>query len=75
MEAALRIAAQKFGGRVEITGSAAFRERATRQAVRLGIRVVDADLAAIVADEQASMRADQTRLSTESVGESGRGGG
>ena len=75
VEAALRIAAQKFGGRVEITGSAAFRERATRQAVRLGIRVVDADLAAIVADEQASMRADQTRLSTESVGESGRGAG
>ena len=73
VEAALRIAAQKFGGLVEITGSAAFRERAARQAVRLGIRVADADLAAIVADEQASMRADRTRLSTESVDESGRG--
>jgi len=37
---------------VDITGSAEFRERAARQAVRLGIEVVDADLQAVVQDER-----------------------
>ncbi|MHB1691116.1 MAG: LPD7 domain-containing protein [Thiomonas sp.] len=59
LEAALRIAAQKFGGTVDITGSSEFRERAARQAVRLGIEVANADLAAVVADEQAKVQ--QTR--------------
>jgi len=59
LEAALRIAAQKFGGKVDITGSSEFRERAARQAVRLGIEVANADLAAVVADEQAKVQ--QTR--------------
>ena len=44
LEAALRVAAQKFGGSVDITGSADFRERAARTAARLGITVRDPDL-------------------------------
>ena len=44
LEAALRVAAQKFGGHVDITGSADFRERAARTAARLGIGVRDHDL-------------------------------
>ncbi|CDW92579.1 MULTISPECIES: TraI/MobA(P) family conjugative relaxase [Thiomonas] len=52
LEAALRMAAQKYGGKVDITGSSEFRERAARQAVRLGIEVMDADLQAVVQDEQ-----------------------
>ncbi|EQD34460.1 Relaxase/mobilization nuclease family protein, partial [mine drainage metagenome] len=43
-EAALRIASQKYGGKVDITGSSEFRERATREATRLGIRVLNGDL-------------------------------
>ena len=56
LEAALRLAAQKYGGKVDITGSSEFRERAARQAVRLGIKVTNADLQAVVADEQAKQR-------------------
>jgi hypothetical protein len=59
LEAALRMAAQKFGGKVDITGSAEFRERAARQAVRLGIKVVDADLQQVVLDERARMQAQR----------------
>ena len=55
LEAALRMAAQKYGGKVDITGSSEFRERAARQAVRLGIKVANADLQVIMADEQAQM--------------------
>ncbi len=55
LEAALRVAAQKYGGKVDITGSSEFRERAARQAVRLGIKVANEDLQAIVLDEQARM--------------------
>lgn len=44
LEAALRVAAQKFGGSVDITGSVDFRERAARAAARLGIGVRDPDL-------------------------------
>lgn len=44
LEAALRIAAQKFGGSVSITGTDDFRAQATRTAARLGIAVRDADL-------------------------------
>jgi hypothetical protein len=40
----LLLAAQKFGGEVYITGAADFRERAARQAARMGIRVADQDL-------------------------------
>ena len=52
LEAALRIAAQKYGGKVDITGSSEFRERAAREAVRLGIEVANADLQQIVIDAQ-----------------------
>ncbi len=51
LEAALRIAAQKYGGKVDITGSSEFRERATRQASRLGIQVLNGDLQGIVQNE------------------------
>ena len=53
--AALRIAAARFGGAVSLTGSGEFRGRMARRATREGIRVVDADLARIVMDEQARM--------------------
>ncbi len=43
VEAALRIAAQKYGA-VDITGSTAFREQVARAAARLGIQVRDTDL-------------------------------
>ena len=52
---ALKIAAARFGGAVSLTGSGEFRERMARQATREGIRVVDADLARIVTDEQTRM--------------------
>ncbi|MHB8413795.1 MAG: TraI/MobA(P) family conjugative relaxase [Acidiferrobacteraceae bacterium] len=52
LEAALRVAAQKFGGRVDITGSADFRERAARTAARLGIGVRDQDLQPIWQQER-----------------------
>ena len=50
--AALRTAAAKWSGRVQISGSSDFRERAARQATRDGIWVEDADLASIVEDER-----------------------
>lgn len=53
LEAALRVAAQKYGGKVDITGSAEFREQAARMATRLGIDVLDGDLSTIVEDEKA----------------------
>ena len=52
LEAALRVAAQKYGGAIAITGSGEFRERAAREAARLGIRVIDADLQAVVRSER-----------------------
>jgi hypothetical protein len=52
VEAALRVAAQKYGQRVELTGSERFRERAARLATRLGIVVENAELQAIVREEQ-----------------------
>ncbi len=59
LEAALRLAAQKYSGKVDITGSSEFRERAARQAARLGIKVTNADLQAVVADEQAKRQQTQ----------------
>jgi hypothetical protein len=52
LEAALRVGAQKYGGRVQMTGSDTFQERAARMATRLGIAVHNADLQEIVADER-----------------------
>ena len=52
LEAALRVAAQKFGGSVDINGSADFRERAARTAARLGITVRDPDLQPLWREER-----------------------
>ena len=52
LEAALRVAAQKFGGSVDITGSTEFRERATQTAARLGIGVRDPDLQPLWREER-----------------------
>ena len=53
LEAALRIASQKYGGQVLLTGSAEFQERAAKMATRLGIRVTNPDLQGIVRDARA----------------------
>ena len=55
VEAALRIAAQKYGA-VDITGSAAFREQAARAAARLGIEVRDADLQKVWQQEREDLQ-------------------
>lgn len=55
----LLLVSQKFGGEVYITGDADFRERAARQAARMGIRVADQDLRNVV--EQACELATQER--------------
>ncbi|MHB1666540.1 TraI/MobA(P) family conjugative relaxase [Thiomonas sp.] len=60
IEAGLRLAAQKFGGEVFITGHAAFREQAARQAARLGVGVQDADLEHIVEQEHAHIAVERT---------------
>ena len=57
LEAALRIASEKYGGRVLLTGSAEFQERAAQMATRLGIRVTNPGLASIV-------RAERERIHT-----------
>lgn len=54
--AALQLAAQKWPRGITITGSGEFRERAARQAARLGIRVADPDLADVVTEERALQR-------------------
>lgn len=48
----LLLASQKFGGEVYITGDADFRERAARQAARMGIRVADQDLQSVAQEER-----------------------
>ncbi len=60
IDAGLRLAAQKFGGDVFITGEAAFREQAARQAARLGVGVQDADLQHIVEQERAQIAVERT---------------
>lgn len=44
LETALDLAGQKYGREVYLTGSAEFREEATRECARQGIRVADKDL-------------------------------
>ncbi len=56
LESALRLAAQKYGGEVKLTGSAEFREEAARMAARLGIRVADEDLKQVHEHEQEWIR-------------------
>jgi hypothetical protein len=52
LEGALRVAAQKYGPRVQMTGSDTFQERAARMATRLGIAAHNPELQAIVANER-----------------------
>ncbi len=52
LEAALRVAAQKYGGRVHLTGSERFRERACRMATRLGIAVENPELQVVAREER-----------------------
>ena len=61
LEAALRIAAQKYGGQVLLTGSAEFQERAARMATRLGIRVTNSDLQGVVRDAHHAWAAARQR--------------
>ncbi|MCR1341737.1 hypothetical protein NRY67_03860, partial [Acidithiobacillus ferrooxidans] len=70
VEAALRIAAQKYGA-VDITGSAAFREQAARAAARLGIQVRDADLQRVW---QLEREATQPKQPQRAVGMGKKGG-
>ncbi|BAP89067.1 mobilization protein [Burkholderiales bacterium GJ-E10] len=60
LTAALQLAAQKFRGQVDLQGSREFREAAAREAVRLGLTVLNEDLQHIVIDEQRALagRAD-----------------
>ena len=52
LTAALQLAAQKWPQGITLTGSGEFRERAARQAARLGIRVADPDLEHMIAQER-----------------------
>ena len=52
----LTLAAQKFGGEVYITGDVEFRERASREAARINIKVVDQDLQHVVQQELAQIK-------------------
>jgi hypothetical protein len=60
IEAGLLLAAQKFGGEVFITGESDFRERAARQAARLGVRVKNDDLQQIIEQERAQIEVERT---------------
>ena len=64
VEAALRIAAQKYGA-VDITGSSAFREQAARAAARLGIQVRDTDLQKVWQLEREAMQPKQPQRGDE----------
>ncbi len=69
LEAALRVAAQKFGGHMDITGSADFRERAARAAARLGIEVRDRDLQSIWQQERQQLERARHSVRPERVPE------
>ena len=56
LEAALRIAAEKYGGQVLLTGSDEFQRRAARIAARLGVRVTNPSLGGIVREERERIR-------------------
>ena len=60
IEAGLLLSAQKFGGEVYITGDAAFREQAARQAARLGVGVKDDDLRPIFEQERAQIEVERS---------------
>jgi len=52
MQAGLLLAIQKFGGEVFVTGSLAFRELAAKEALMMGIRVKNPELAHISVDRK-----------------------
>ena len=52
MQAGLLLAIQKFGGDVFVTGSLAFREVAAKEALMMGIRVKNPELAHISVDRK-----------------------
>lgn len=68
LEAALRISAQKYGGKVDITGSSEFRERAARKATRLGIQVLNRDLQGIVQNEVGETRKTKSNERGQDIG-------
>ncbi len=59
LDAALRLASQKYGGEVKLTGSAEFREEAARAAARLGIQVADEDLKRLWKDEREKLNRER----------------
>ena len=52
MQAGLLLASQKYGGEVFVTGSLAFRELAAKEALMMGIRVKNPELAHISLDRK-----------------------
>jgi hypothetical protein len=56
LEAALRIAAQRYNNQVSSTGTRECREQAARMAARLGIRVRDDDLKTLVDHQKARIK-------------------
>lgn len=59
LEAALRVAAQKYAGRVRLTGSERFRDRGARMATRLGIAVENAELQVVAARDERQRLAER----------------
>jgi hypothetical protein len=55
LDSALKIASEKYGGRVDLSGSMEFKEQAARAATRLGIVVNNKELAGIVQQERVKM--------------------
>jgi hypothetical protein len=51
MRAGLLLASQKYGGEIFVTGSLTFRELAAKEALRMGIKVKNPELAFLVAEK------------------------
>jgi hypothetical protein len=51
MHAGLLLASQKFGGEVFVTGSVTFRELAAKEALQMGIKVKNPELAFLAAEK------------------------
>ena len=51
MRAGLLLASQKFGGEVFVTGSVTFRELAAKEALQMGIKVKNPELAFLAAEK------------------------
>jgi hypothetical protein len=51
MRAGLLLASQKYGGEVFVTGSLSFREAAATEALRMGIKVKNPELAFLTAEK------------------------